>query len=144
MQTYPSSPDGKRQTEVARMQRALKLAAALFFALIVLIIIGANCGKLPNFLIAVYKFPQGDRVGHVVLFGFLAFLCVLAFPKAVTIPPMRGRLPVIAVAIGIFAALEEFSQSFFPKRTADPIDLACSVVGIVVGTLLATRQTKSR
>ena len=63
----------------------------------------------------------------------LAFLLVRAFPK----PLGRVPLPGIALALLVFATLEEISQSLFAARTASLVDLACSFLGIAAGTWLA-------
>lgn len=114
-----------------------KIAAILFFLFLLLVIVAADAGRMPPLLRAMHDFPQGDHVGHFVLFGILAFLSARAFPRAVRI----GRLPVplISVALLLFAIGEECSQRLFSTRTWDLVDMACSIVGIVAGSWLASR-----
>jgi len=95
----------------------------------------ADSGTLPAPLRLVYAFPGGDRIGHFVLYGTFAFLLDLALPgRRVSLG--RVSLPLGAVIAGVFAALEEFSQFFFPTRTPDLVDLACGWLGILVAVYI--------
>ncbi len=114
----------------------IKILALLFMLFIAIIIIGADNGSLALALRGIYDFPNGDKIGHVGLYGILAFLLALAFPR----PLQFGRIsiPMVILVLLIFAALEEYSQQFFSTRTADLVDLTCSFLGIAAGAWLAT------
>lgn len=107
-----------------------KAAAILFFVFLLFVIWAADTGRMPSIFRVMYDFPNGDRVGHVVLYGVLSFLLSLAFPRAGR--KCRFALPVPIMALLLFSLAEECSQMFFPSRTADPIDLACSFAGILI------------
>lgn len=119
------------------LAKILALFAVLFVALLVL---SADAGRMPAFLRAVYDFPQGDRVGHVAIYGVLSFLMAIAFERRLQLVSLK--LPIAAPFILAFAVIEEMSQALFPSRTADPVDLACSIVGVVAGAWLAMRWRK--
>ena len=112
-----------------------KLAALLFFLFFLYIVCAADAGHLPAFFRSLYDFPNGDRVGHVIIYGILGFLISRAFPAGVRLG--RVSLPIAIIALLVFSALEEWSQSLFSTRTADPIDLACSWTGIFLGNWVA-------
>ena len=119
-----------------------KIAALLFFLFLVLIIVAADTGRMPSFLRSMYGFPNGDRVGHVVLYGILAFLLACAFPRAVRF--RRLSIPIAIIALLIFSGLEECSQALFSTRNADVVDFACSCAGIFIGSWTAYRWRNSR
>jgi VanZ family protein len=116
----------------------MKILVIAFTLFLLLVILTANLGRMPPFVSALHDFPQGDRVGHFVLYGILAALVGCAFPKSIR--PGRLPLPIGMVILLAFAAMEEWSQTLFPSRTADWIDLACGCLGIVVGTVAAAKR----
>ena len=118
-----------------------KAAALLFFLFLLFVIWAADTGNMPSLFRAMYDFPNGDRVGHVVLYGILSFLLSLAFPRAVHL--FRFSLPIAIIVLLLFSAAEECSQSLFSSRTADAIDLVCSCTGIFIGYWAASFWTSS-
>ena len=118
----------------------IKILALLFLLFILLVIVAADRGILPAPIHALYNFPNGDKAGHFLLYGILAFLLASAFPRAVHV----GRLPIplVMLAVLVFAAAEEYSQRFFSTRTSDIVDLTFSCLGILGGTWLAWRRKK--
>lgn len=115
-----------------------RLAALLFLVFILLVILAADTGSIPPLLHAVYDFPYGDKVGHFILYGTLAFLLARAFPRGINLG--RLFLPYAILALVVFAAAEEYSQRFFSTRTFDLVDLTFSCLGILTGTWLALRK----
>jgi VanZ family protein len=112
----------------------MKVLALLFLFLIILIIVAADLDAIPPFVRDVYRFPNGDKVGHFILYGILGYLLARAFPRRLRLG--RFNFPVVILGLLFFVALEEFSQSFF-ARTASFADLAFSFLGIWLGTWLA-------
>jgi polysaccharide biosynthesis protein VpsQ len=83
-----------------------------------------------------YAFPNGDKVGHFFLLGILAFLVNLSLGgKTVGILSMHIQLGSLLVAV--LSVVEEFSQSFFPARSASLLDLLASLFGIAFFTVLS-------
>ena len=113
----------------------IKILAVLFFLFILLIILFADNGSLSSYLRGIYDFPGGDKIGHLVLYGIMAFLLVRAYPRPLRLASIT--IPISVIALLIFAGLEEYSQQFFSTRTADIVDLTCSLIGIITGTWLA-------
>ncbi len=115
----------------------LKIAALGFLLFIFFITIAADAGQMPGVLKAMYDFPNGDRVGHVMLYGILTFLLTSAYPKRVKLG-LRS-IPLFSIVVLIFATVEECSQSLFASRTFDLIDLSCSCIGVLLGSLASHR-----
>jgi len=111
----------------------MKWLALLFVLFMLVIILLADLGAIPAPIKMIYDFPNGDRVGHYVLYGILTFLIDSAFPRTVKIASVHLLLGTLAIAV--LAALEEFSQRFLPHRTPDVIDLTFSLLGIACGDL---------
>ena len=80
-----------------------KVAALLFFLFLLFVIWSADTGDMPPLFRAMYDFPNGDRVGHVVLYGILSFLLTLAFPRAVQL--FRFSLPISIIALLLFSVV---------------------------------------
>lgn len=107
------------------MQKRIFYLLAVLSALAVLaIVIAADRGTLPPFLARLYAFPNGDKVGHFLLMGALAFALMLGLPTK--------SKPLGLVVLGLAITLEEISQLFFPRRTFSLLDLGCSLLGVAV------------
>ena len=117
----------------------MKYFAALFLAFIIGLIVLADADLLPDFINAIYDFPNGDKVGHFVLYGLLNFFITRAFLSS--LPTRRGGWATLSVGLilALFVALEELSQMFFSARTFSLLDLTASLLGIIVGGWVANK-----
>lgn len=115
----------------------MRYFAALFLAFIIGLIVLADADLLPDFINAIYDFPNGDKVGHFVLYGLLNFFITRAFLSS--LPTRRGGWVTLSVGLilALFVALEEFSQKYFASRTFSLLDLTASLLGIIVGGWVA-------
>ena len=115
----------------------MRYFAALFLAFIIGLIVLADADLLPDFINAIYDFPNGDKVGHFILYGLLNFFITRAFLSS--LPTRRGGWVTLSVGLilALFVALEEFSQMFFSARTFSLLDLTASLLGIIVGGWVA-------
>ena len=115
----------------------MRYFAALFLAFIIGLIVLADADLLPDFINAIYDFPNGDKVGHFVLYGLLNFFITRAFLSS--LPTRRGGWVTLSVSLilALFVALEELSQMFFSARTFSLLDLTASLLGIIVGGWVA-------
>ena len=111
----------------------MRYFAALFLAFIIGLIVLADADLLPDFVNAIYDFPNGDKVGHFILYGLLNFFITRAFLSS--LPTRRGSWATLSVGLilALFVALEELSQMFFSARTFSLLDLTASLLGIIVG-----------
>ena len=115
----------------------MRYFAALFLAFIIGLIVLADADLLPDFVNTIYDFPNGDKVGHFVLYGLLNFFITRAFLSS--LPTRRGGWVTLSVGLilALFVALEELSQMFFSARTFSLLDLTASLLGIIVGGWVA-------
>ena len=115
----------------------MRYFAALFLAFIIGLIVLADADLLPDFINAIYDFPNGDKVGHFILYGLLNFFITRAFLSS--LPTRRGGWVTLSVGLilALFVALEEFSQKYFASRTFSLLDLTASLLGIIIGGWVA-------
>ena len=110
--------------------------AILFGLLLVLIIVGADTRSLGP-LYWVYDFPNGDKVGHFVLYGGLTLLTCLAMIRLRPERPARQVALIVAGSITILVTFEEFSQFWIESRTPDARDLLAGYLGVAVFAAIA-------
>src|SRR3990172_4348598 len=122
----------------------MKWLAILFAFLLLLIIVLADMGALPNFLRVWKDLPYGDKAGHFILYGILTLLVDLALLRSI---PRRSPILVV-VTIGLILAvligLEEFSQQYFANRTSSLTDLLASYLGVIFFFFLSLRIERTR
>jgi len=74
------------------------------------------------------------KLGHLTEYAILAALLWPAFGRGITWHLKMSILFLVAwVACAIFAASDEFHQSFVPSRTASPSDVMIDICGALVG-----------
>jgi len=124
------------------MRRAAALLLGLFALLMLAIVLAADRRALPGFVMRLYAFPGGDKVGHFVLFGLFALLAAFATGHRRVRVRYRPRkaftLPVGGNVVALLATLEELTQALFPSRTFSLLDWLATLAGIASATWLAT------
>ncbi len=115
----------------------MKYISVLFFIFIIAVIVLVDSGNLPHFIRAIYDFPNGDKLGHFILFGLLNFFVTRAFLASFPSKPRGWVTLSIGLVLALCIAFEEWSQQFFSTRTFDLLDLLASYAGIAVFGLLA-------
>jgi VanZ family protein len=121
----------------------LKWLTALYVLFLALLVFMVDQKKYQFLFRFVRETPYGDKVGHLLLMGFFAFLLNLALScKKINF----GKLYVLAgsIIVVLVVTLEEFSQIFVRYRTFDPGDLLFDYAGIFLFGQLAAYLTKSR
>ncbi len=118
------------------------LAFAALASFIGWIIYQADTGAKNTVFLLVESLPLGDKLGHIWLYGALAFLLNLSLAlrqaRAKSYSIYWGSLIVL-----LFALLEELSQQFFATRTLDAMDLVADIIGVGLAEFLLRRK-KSR
>src|SRR6478736_7075733 len=107
--------------------RPITVAAALFFLFICWIVVQADRGADNFFIDHVRALPNGDKFGHVGLYGLLALLVDLALRQRRV---SFFEMPMGCALVLAFALIEELSQGFFPTRTVDIGDVIADCLGI--------------
>jgi polysaccharide biosynthesis protein VpsQ len=113
----------------------------LFLLLIVGIIVADDFGRLRSIINLVTAVPSGDKYGHAIFIGTLAFLLNYALAgRMVKIGRHKILWGCVIVAVTITA--EEISQIWIPSRTFDWGDLAANYFGITLAGYLWSYRTK--
>jgi hypothetical protein len=84
------------------------------------------------------QFPYYDTVLHFLLLGITAYLSHLALNKR-QIHFLNISLPLAPLIVFFFCIIDEIIQKFVPYRSADWLDLAADLCGIIVFTFLAQK-----
>lgn len=123
------------------MYKYILLVAAIFFVFILWVVYLANTGSSSIFFEFVRSFPNGDKLGHLGLFGFLTLTAVVGLKFRSF---SWGRLNIYygAALVILFVVIEEGSQYFIPFRTFEFADLAADAVGILLATGIAYLTNK--
>jgi VanZ family protein len=115
----------------------MKYLAVVFFVFVIVAIILVDSGNLPHSIRALYDFPNGDKLGHFVLFGLLTFFLTRAFLSSLPARPRGWVTLSVGLVLALFISLEEFSQQYFSTRTFDLVDLFFSYAGVITFAFLA-------
>jgi VanZ family protein len=122
----------------------MKYISVLFLFFIIAIIILEDSGNLPHSVRAIYDFPNGDKLGHFILFGLLDFFITRAFLSSYPSKPRSWVALSVGLILALFIALEEWSQRFFSTRTSDILDLLASYAGVATFAFLAVFWKRPR
>jgi len=134
--------DSKKQ--ILENMKNIKRATFLYIFLILLIIAFANQGDYLHILKSlVSKIPYGDKWGHFLLMGLLAFFVNILLNcdkfKVFKLSFLKGSVIVLVII-----TLEEVSQIWIDTRSFDWVDLAFDYLGIFVFGQLAWYLTKPK
>lgn len=115
------------------MKRRLPAALAVLFALFMLAItLIADSGNADRCWGFVGDIPYGDKAGHLVLMGMLAFLCNLGFPPRRN-DGYRRLITTTTLVLLVLLTAEEITQAFKPHRTCDLMDWLADLLGLALG-----------
>jgi VanZ family protein len=110
--------------------------AVLFFAWLIALLVLTYYPNLPEMKIRVHKdWFRLDYLGH---FGFYAGLMILFLRwQAGWRTKISRKLLLLSLFGGlVLGALTEFTQLVIPGRSFNPVDMACNIVGTVVGVVI--------
>ncbi len=117
----------------------LWIVTGLFILFIVVIIIFADQGIVPNPIKIMYDYAWGDKLGHLILMGTLAFLVNLSC-SARRIQLFSRSVLLGSLLVSLAVILEEVSQLFLPSRSFSWLDLSCDFLGIVFASWLISKM----
>jgi VanZ family protein len=95
----------------------------------------ADTGQHSIFFTLVKEIPNGDKLGHFILFGLLSLGAIFSTQFKKT--PFIHFVPIGSFIVFSFTLLEEGSQYFLSHRTFDLTDLYADILGIMTFTLVA-------
>ena len=107
----------------------IRIVAACYLLFIGLVIGLSDAGSCGALCAPAKALPYGDKLGHFVLVGLLAW-AVFAFMTKRERPVFGFSISVAALAVTLFISCEELSQLWIPARSADWGDLFASYLGI--------------
>jgi hypothetical protein len=85
----------------------MKYISVFFLIFVIAVIVLADNGNLPYSIRALYDFPNGDKIGHFILFGLFDFVLTCAILSS-----RPFKYPVrVTLSIGLILAL--FLPKFF-------------------------------
>lgn len=119
------------------------LLASAYAAVIVLIVIAADNGRLGGIMALLHNPPGADKLAHLLLVGGLAF-AINAATRCRPLPVCgRDWLPGTVVCLPL-SILEEVTQIHIPTRNFDFLDMLMNVVGVLLIGPLARRLDPPR
>ena len=129
-----------------------KWISILFVIFTLLIVILADSGNLPRSIKNLYNFPNGDKIGHFLLTGFLSLVLNWTALASRASKVERNKTDLkpasvvfrVSLTLAFFVTLEEFSQKLFPRRTFSLLDLLFSYAGIAFFAWLAYFFSKKK
>ena len=126
------NPNSRLILAVTRPGRALRIASAALFALMVAFLFYASAKPAGLPLIP----PPWDKLVHLGYYAALTVLLIVAFGG-------RGALIAVLVVIGVGAA-DELFQSTVPQRQADVLDFAADIAGALVAATVFVQLSRGR
>ena len=122
--------DGRKKRPVIRRILIYQTPLVVYAALIYIV---SSISRLPT---PDFGLTFADKIIHIIEYGLFCFLALRALKN----PPLDfSPGPACIFAIGItvlYAALDEYHQSFVPGRNADMYDLLADILGAAVALLL--------
>lgn len=113
------------------------LPALAFFSFLLWVIVAADAGTPNYFLQQAGEIPNGDKLGHLLLFSLLALLLNFA-TRARQLAVGRYKIYLGVVLTLGFALLEECSQLLFPSRSFELLDIMADLLAMALATGLTT------
>ena len=117
------------------LSRVVVLTTVVFIGCIFWVLYQADTGKDSAIFDWVRSLPNGDKLGHFMVFGVLTLLLNVSLKFSTVrlffIPVYWGTFSVALFSLG-----EEISQYFIPSRTFDLLDLVADAGGILTFTLI--------
>lgn len=105
------------------------------------LILSAGSSTMPARILALYDFPNGDKAGHFLLFGLLAFLVNTGLAGR-QVSLLNKRYLLGSVILTAIVTVEEFLQLFNEQRNFSFFDLAGAYLGIFIAGAVFSRIMK--
>ena len=119
------------------MNTLFRAVLFVFASFIIWIIYQKGTGADVAIIKVIEGVPNGDKLGHFILFGVLTLLSILASRFHRLKVYNKANIYSASLVILVILTLEEFSQLFLDTRTFEWLDMSANTAGIVVFSLLA-------
>jgi polysaccharide biosynthesis protein VpsQ len=121
------------------MQLKRWLPFLIFFLFIIGIIVANDLGQISGIINRINTIPFGDKIGHAIFIGTLAYLLNYALAdRLIKIGDYKILLGCLIIAVVM--TMEEFSQIWIPTRTFDLVDLLANYLGISMAGWVRIKQ----
>lgn len=114
----------------------------LLVALAFWLIYQKNLGEHNAIITYISAWPNGDKLGHFLLFGSVSFFAIFATGFRRFNSHQRLPIYISSCVLACVVVLEECSQKLFESRTFEFADMFANVLGIVAFTALAVTLNK--
>ena len=118
----------------------LAVLLVLYALVIVAVVVMADTNRGVAVWSIIGSIPAGDKVGHFLLFGTLAYLVNALIGKY---GGSRAFHIKATVVVAVIVMIEEISQIYLPHRNFDLVDLFADMAGILSFSLFAYFQKRS-
>ncbi|HID40173.1 MAG TPA: VanZ family protein [Calditrichaeota bacterium] len=95
--------------------------------------------SIPDLNQSVFVFELSDKLIHFLVFGILGWLTARGLNRCTMDRIQKHYLLIAGVVTIIFAASDEWHQSFVPGRYADWLDWLADTLGIIVFIFVYSR-----
>ena len=113
---------------------------------VLLAIVLDDTGHLKGPVHVVTSIPFGDKIGHFLAFGTLAFFVVRVAPAPLDHVTdesgPRRSVPRSLLVLFVLVALEELSQAWIPWRHCDPFDLLADALGMALFSWISMKSRR--
>lgn len=115
------------------MVKKLLLFSAVFYTIILIVFSLININNIPDL-----GSDMDDKIYHVIAYFILSILWI-TYVKNNRNSNHIYTVVILAVALG--ASLEVLQYLVNPNRTFDFLDMLANTVGVIIGTIIASRFT---
>lgn len=113
--------------------KKLLLLSAVFYTIILIVLSLININNIPDL-----GSDMDDKIYHVIAYFILSILWI-TYVKNNRNSNHIYTVAILAVALG--ASLEVLQYLVNPNRTFDFLDMLANTVGVIIGTIIASRFT---
>jgi hypothetical protein len=95
----------------------------------------ADKGEYNFFIMLAASFPNGDKVGHLLIYLMLAVMLNVALQfRRLPLGPLRPELG--SLLVWVYTMLEETSQLWFASRNFEWLDVLANTTGVLLASLI--------
>ena len=93
-----------------------------------------SISSIPGDSIPRFVLLSWDKLIHIIEYSFLGFLSVISIDNK-----SKNKIIIACLFCLFFAILDEIWQSFIPGRFSSVLDVIADGIGIIIGSIFASR-----